>query len=92
MIQIQVTLCSTQGYRAMSAIINVSSATEYLAKKDHYNAQAVTAMLAKRYMTTADLRKYGYTTLKTRVYDKEKSSAKTQNVMSASRKKEVGYD
>ena len=72
MIQIQVTLWSTQGYRAMSAIINVSSATEYLAKKDHYNAQAVTSMLAKRYMTTADLRKYGYTTLKTRVYDKEK--------------------
>lgn len=72
MLQIQVTLCSTQGYRAMSTVITVPSATEYLAKKDHYNAQAVTAMLAKRYMTTTDLRKYGYTTLKTRVYDKEK--------------------
>ena len=72
MIQIQVTLCSTMGYRAMSTVITVSSASEYIEKKNHYNAQAVTAMLAKRYMTAADLQKYGYTTLKTRVYDKEK--------------------
>ena len=72
MIQIQVTLCSTQGYRAMSTVITVSSAAEYLVNKDHYNAQAVTTMLAKRYMAPADLRRYGYTTLKTRVQDKEK--------------------
>lgn len=72
MIQIQVTLCSTMGYRAMSTIITVPSASAYLEKKSEYNAQAISAICAKRYMNTTDLRKYGYTTLKTRVYDKEK--------------------
>ena len=72
MLQIQVTLCSTMGYRAMSTILVVPSASAYLEKQKEYNAQAVSAILAKRYMKVADLRKYGYTTLKTRVYDKEK--------------------
>ena len=70
--QIQITLISESGYRPLSTLINCQSWKEYQAHKIAYQQKAVTAMLAKRHMTVRDLRKYGYTEIKSRVYDKER--------------------
>lgn len=73
--QIQVTLVSDKGYRAVSVIINVPSIREYCENKKHYQMEAVKRICAKRYWSAADLTKYGYTGIKCRVYDKEKIAA-----------------
>lgn len=70
--QIQITLISESGYRPLSILINCESWAEYQAHKVAYQQKAVTAMLAKRHMTVRDLRKYGYTEIRSRVYDKER--------------------
>ena len=70
--QIQVTLVSNKGYRPVSTIIDVPSAKEYCDNKEHYQMQAVQKICAKRYWTSKELIKYGYTGIKCRVYDKEK--------------------
>lgn len=70
--QIQITLVSDKGYRAVSTIIEVPSISDYIANKQKYQMQAVQAMCAKRYWGAQDLVKYGYTGIKCRVYDKEK--------------------
>lgn len=72
MIEIQVTLCSSMGYRAMSVVIRVPSVEEWNTNKAKYKRHAVESILAKRHMTMQDLQKYGYDTIKTRQYDKEK--------------------
>lgn len=70
--QIQVTLVSDKGYRAVSAIIEVPSIAAYCENKSHYQMQGVKKICAKRYWSGADLKKYGYNGIKCRVYDKEK--------------------
>ena len=76
--QIQITLISESGYRPLSTLINCESWEEYQAHKASYQQKAVTAMLAKRYMTLRDLRKYGYTEIRSRVYDKERIEAENK--------------
>lgn len=73
--QIQVTLVSDKGYRAVSVIINVPSIREYCENKKHYQMEAVKRICAKRFWNAKDLTKYGYTGIKCRVYDKEKIAA-----------------
>ena len=72
MIELQVTLYSDKGRRPLSTLVKVDSMQEYNANKTKIQLQAVQAICAKRYMTGADLRKYGYTGIRVRVYDREK--------------------
>lgn len=72
MIQIQISLFSDSGYKPMSTIVTVGSVQEWQDHKEEIKKQAVVSICAKRRMTSRDLRKYGYTTIKCRVYDKEK--------------------
>lgn len=69
--QVQITLISESGYRPLSTLVNVESWQAYLDNKSKIQQDAVIAICAKRYMTTRDLRKYGYTTIKARIYDRE---------------------
>ena len=72
MITIQVTLISEGGYRPLSTLATVPSWDEYMRNKVAYQQKIVTSMLAKRGMNVRDLRKYQYTQIKARVYDKER--------------------
>lgn len=76
--QIQITLISESGYRPLSTLINCESWAEYQSNKKAYQQKAVLAMLAKRHMTLRDLRKYGYTEIRARVYDKERIEAENK--------------
>ena len=73
--QIQITLMSTGGYRPLSTLIDCESWQEYQAHKAQYQEKAIIELCAKRHMTMRDLRKYGYTELRARLYDKEKIAA-----------------
>lgn len=70
--QIQITLISNKGYRPISTLIDVEKVTDYVLNEKKYQDKAITKMLAQRRWTRADLTKYGYTTMKHRVYDKER--------------------
>ena len=72
MIELQVTLYSDKGRRPLSTLVKVESMHDYNLNKTKIQMQAVQAICAKRYMTASDLRKYGYTGIKVRVYDREK--------------------
>lgn len=78
MVKIQITLISESGYRPLSTLIDCESWEEYKEHKTTYQQKAVTAMLAKRSMTVRDLRKYGYTEIRARVYDKERIVAENK--------------
>lgn len=67
--QFQITLTSNKGYRPISTIIEAKDAADFLQNIREYRLRAVTRMLAQRHWTDADRVKYGYTTLKQRVYD-----------------------
>lgn len=70
--QIQITLVSDKGYRAVSALVDVPSIKDYIENKSQYQMQGVVKICAKRHWTKRDLERYGYTGIKCRVYDKEK--------------------
>ena len=78
MIDIQITLISEMGYKPISTLIKCESWEEYQAHKQHYQQEGVITICAKRYMTIRDLRKYGYTQIRARVYDKEKIQAENR--------------
>ena len=70
--QVQITLVSEGGYRPLSTLIECESWHEYQEHKAQYKETAIIRICANRHMTIADLRRYGYTQVKTRVYDKER--------------------
>jgi hypothetical protein len=70
--QVQVTLISEGGYRPLSGLVEVKDWVDFIANKSAYQQKAVISILAKRHMTVRDMRKYGYTQIKARVYDKER--------------------
>lgn len=72
MIQMQISLFSNKGYKPLSTIVNVESVEEWQKNKEKIRNQAVVSICTKRRMTKADLQKYGYCEIRTRVYDKEK--------------------
>lgn len=69
--QVQVTLVSTMGYRAATTVIDVNEEFYKNNRRAVYD-KAVLRICALRRWTGADLKKYGYTQIKSRVYDKEK--------------------
>ena len=79
MVQLQVTLFDKQGrYRPVSTIIDVESIEYFNQHKEEIKTKAVTKICAKRYWTKRELKEYGYTTCKIRVYDKEKIEAENK--------------
>lgn len=71
--QIQVTLVSTTGkYKPVSTIITVESVRYFKEHKQECINKAITKICQKRLWSAADLKRYGYTKVKTREYDKEK--------------------
>ena len=70
--QVQISLMSSKGYRPMSTIIEVKDAHDYNTHKAEYQKEAVYKICAKRHMTAADLKKYGYDKIAQREYDKER--------------------
>lgn len=79
MITIQFTLFDKTGkYKPVSTLITVDNAQEYLYNKDKYKKKAIERICIKRGWTRKDLKKYGYTSYKTRVYNKEKIEAEKQ--------------
>lgn len=79
--QYQVTLiCKTGQYKPVSTIINFqqSSDEDLTAKaetKKQIQQSGIIKICQKRYWTNADLKKYGYTAVKVRVYDKDAIAA-----------------
>ena len=69
--QIKITLISEGGYRPLSTLISCDSWDAFQANKPHYHKQAILCILAKRHMTLWDMRKYGYTAIKSEIYQKE---------------------
>ena len=74
----QVTLTSVNGkYKPVSCIVNIEQAetadlTQIKASKDEIVKKGIVKIAQKRYWTNADLKKFGYTKVKCRLYDKEK--------------------
>lgn len=64
--KIQVTLISTGGYKPMSTIVDVPE-DHYSIARDKAKKLGIVKILAQRHMTMADLRKYGYTSIKMRI-------------------------
>lgn len=89
--QVQITLVSESGYRPLSTLIEVESWEAYQQNKQAYQQRAVTSILAKRHMTLRDANKYGYTTIKARVYDKERIARENAERYEKI-KKERGWD
>lgn len=66
MIQVQVTLFSNTGYKPVAGLVAVKSWEDYEAHRADYNSKAIVRICRKRGWTLAHLRKYGYTTLKSK--------------------------
>ena len=73
MITLQFTLVSTTGqYKPMSTLLQVPSLKEYNANSQEYKNKAIRKMCIQRHTDGYYLKKYGYTHMKIRVFDKEK--------------------
>lgn len=76
MVQIQVTLFDKQGrYRPVSTLVNVDNVEYFNQHREKIKTKAVTKICVQRSWTKRELKEYGYTTCKVRVYDKEKIEA-----------------
>lgn len=74
MIQYQITLIDNSNkYRPVSTLISSEpiDLNNSIAKKEIIT-RGIKKICAQRYWTNLDLKKYGYTAIKIRVYDKEK--------------------
>lgn len=72
MVQVQITLTSTMGYKPISTIIDCESITDFNKNQKEYIKKAKIRMCIQRHWDGENLRKWGYTELKARKYDKEK--------------------
>lgn len=64
--------CTTGEYKPVSTLLQVESLEEYNAKASQFKEKAIKKIAQQRRWTNADLSRYHYTSLKVRVYDKEK--------------------
>jgi hypothetical protein len=71
MVKLQITLTSTEGYKPMSTIVEITDKKEYLYKRKEIHNKAIVKICAQRHMTLKDLTYYGYTKVKAREYDAE---------------------
>lgn len=70
-VTLQYTLfCTTGEYKPVSCLIDVYDLKEFNENKLEYQKRALTKICAKRYWNGADLKRYGYTKIKCRVYQK----------------------
>ncbi len=66
--KIQVTFfCETNKYKPVSTIIEVPSSYHFVKNKAYWIGRAKTSIMAKRYWTSADMEKFGYTIHKERI-------------------------
>ena len=73
MIKMQVTLFDRENkYKPISTLIEVKSIEEYNNNKKEYHQKAVQKIAAKRYLSIAELKNQGYTSLKAREYTAER--------------------
>ena len=73
--QYQVTLlCADGKYKPVSTIVNASEGMD----KNIIRRKGIENICLKRLWTSADLKKFGYTQLKMRVYDKVKIEAENK--------------
>ena len=73
MIKMQVTLFDKENkYKPISTLIEVASIEEYNNHRQEYNKKAVQKIAAKRYLSISELKKQGYTSIKTREYTAER--------------------
>ena len=71
--ELQVTLFDKNGkYKPVSTLISVESLEYYHSHAKQIKAKAITYICQKRMWNSTDLKRYGYTTCKVRVYDKER--------------------
>jgi hypothetical protein len=69
----QVTLFDKENkYKPISTLIEVASIEEYNNNRQEYNKRAVQKIAAKRYLSISELKRQGYTSLKTREYTTER--------------------
>lgn len=71
MITLQITLQSTMGYKAMSTTIDIIDKKEYLYYRNAIQNKAKVKICAQRGMTLDDLKRFGYTIVRTREYNPE---------------------
>jgi len=73
----QVTLICTNGkYKPVSTIVNVSE--EFSLTKQEITHKGIENICFKKMWSSADLKRYGYTKVKCRVYDPEKIAAENK--------------
>lgn len=73
MITMQFTFFSTTGkYKPISTLLKVESLDYYKAHTHEVQVRAIKRVCAQRYVDWAWMKENGYTTLKARIYDKEK--------------------
>lgn len=71
--KLQFTLfCATGQYKPVSTILEVPSIEEYKARANEFKEKAIRKIAQQRRWDGNDLANYHYTSLKVRVYDKEK--------------------
>lgn len=71
--KLQFTLfCTSREYKPVSTILEVPSLEEYKANARQYKDKAIKKIAQQRLWDSKDLIRFGYTTMKVRVYDKEK--------------------
>lgn len=74
----QVTLVTTTGkYKPVSALIRRKPGMD----KKAIQVEGIKKICQKRYWTNADLKRYGYTLCKIRLYDKKVLTKRTQSVI-----------
>lgn len=73
MIKMQVTLFDKDNkYRPLSTLIDVESIEEFQENKKQYLKKAIEKIAAKKYLSISELKKQGFTLLKTREYTAER--------------------
>lgn len=70
-VTLQYTLfCTTGKYKPVSCLIEIEDIKHFNENQGLYKTKAIQKICHKRYWTSADLKKYGYTQLKCRRYEK----------------------
>ena len=71
MVDVQVTIYDKRNrYRPISTILHAEDEETYRKNIKYFRARGVEKICQKRYWTLADLKKYNYTTCKSRVIEK----------------------
>ena len=70
-VTLQYTLfCTTGKYKPVSCLIDIDDVKHFNENQNLYKTKAIQKICNKRYWTSADLKRYGYTQLKCRKYEK----------------------